>query len=558
MKSLHRDLVASTLAGLSASIVLWPALGGFSALVFGTLAGLGWAFVFRGSVTGLAGSAASGAVLGLPLWLLSVVVFLPGVGEASRHLSPEVHGALLPMLWRFLLFGGVLGGLGHGVSRAIDRALGSPLVAAQNPEDAPRRVVIIGGGHAGIACARELERLLGPDRSVRVALVADSRSLLETRLRTNLRRTAVVRGVVSRIDLEAREVHVASYRGEPPRVLAYDHLVLTPGTATSHLGNRAILVQTSGLRSIRETIRVRSRVIDAFERAERELEPARRRALLTFVVAGGGVPGAELAGALNDFARGVLADFPRLAAEHLRVVLIHPAARILSELPKSLATYAQNRLRERGVEFRLGARVQDTSAGVVVLHPPETLESETLFFTTGARLHPLLETLPLARGERGAPLWLDSTPGGAGLPATGESAAATSECKGERSLPGAQLLVREGRRLGRNVLATLRRRTPRPFQFNSLRALCLVGHQVACGELTLPFTREPRVSVSGFLAWMLWRVLYVARLPGLDRKLCVATASVIELLFPRGIPLKGEGGTVATAARDRMRSMPRA
>ena len=117
-----------------------------------------------------------------------------------------------------------------------------------------------------------------------------------------------------------------------------------------------------GFKSLLDAIRIRNHVIEMFERADRESDPYRRRALLTFVIAGGGFAGVELAGALNDFAHGILADYPNLHSEELSIVLVHSRDRILPELSESLARYAQEKMEARGVRFRLDSSSQRCAA----------------------------------------------------------------------------------------------------------------------------------------------------------------------------------------------------
>jgi NADH dehydrogenase len=143
----------------------------------------------------------------------------------------------------------------------------------------------------------------------------------------------------------------------------------------------------------------------------------------------------------------------------------------------------------------------------------------------------------VARDRRGAVV-VDSTlagPGRAGVWAAGDCAAITDARTGKPCPPTAQFALREGKQLGRNVFAALRGRAPRPFHFDSLGALCVIGHQTACAELRVPFARGRSLRFSGFLAWMLWRLIYVAKLPGLDRKVRVVADWIIELFFPRDI-----------------------
>ena len=120
------------------------------------------------------------------------------------------------------------------------------------------------------------------------------------------------------------------------------------------------------------------------------------------MVAGGGFAGVELAGALNDFARGMLADYPNLRAEELRIILVHARDRILPELSEPLARYAQARMAERGVIFKLNTRLIDARPGVVILSPAEEIRAQTLAWTAGTAPNPLLKTLPVEQDKRGA------------------------------------------------------------------------------------------------------------------------------------------------------------
>lgn len=563
-----RLLAVGLASGLLASLALVAALGAPSALLVGALAGLGWPFLFRRSTTGLADATMSGATLGVPLWAILAVVLLPLLRGEPPRWTPEMMRALLPALVAFVLFGAALGALAHGFAGLARLLLGPVPPPAPPPEPIRRRVVILGGGFAGATCARELERLLGADRSVQLTLVSETNALLftpmlaevagsslepahiSTPLRTSVRRTTVVRGKVAGIDLDARELWLEPAGGEAVRTLPYDHLVLALGAVTNYFGSRSVEANAIGFKSLREAVRIRGRIIDAFERAEQEVDPARRRSLLTVVIAGGGFAGVELAGALNDFARGMLADFPGLSPADVRVVLVHAGDRILPELSATLGRYAESRLRERGVEFRLGARVRGASPGEVTLEPAETLAAGTLVWTAGARPSPLLATLPVMRDARGAVI-VDATlavPGRPGVWAAGDCAAVTDARTGKPCPPTAQHALREGKVLAGNVLAALRGKPARPFRFDSLGALCVIGHQTACAELAVPFARARRVRFSGLLAWLLWRAIYLSKLPGLDRKVRVLSDWVIELFFPRDIVQTAEAGEPAPPA----------
>jgi NADH:ubiquinone reductase (H+-translocating) len=277
-------------------------------------------------------------------------------------------------------------------------------------------------------------------------------------------------------------------------------------------------------------MRLRNHVIDAFERADAEPDAERRRALLTFVVAGGGFSGAELAGGLNDFARGIIADYANLSTDSLRIILVHSRERILPELSESLAHYAMQRMLERGVTFKLDARVTDARAGWVTLSSAEEIPTETFVWTAGAAPNPVVQTLPARHDPRGAVL-VDPTlalPGYVNVWALGDCASVPATKPGKTCPPTAQVATREAAVLAHNLRASVLGRRLKPFRFKSLGSLCIVGYHSACAEVG-------GLKFSGLFAWLLWRGVYLGKLPGLERKVRVLIDWTLELFFPRDI-----------------------
>jgi NADH dehydrogenase len=360
-------------------------------------------------------------------------------------------------------------------------------------------------------------------------------SHISTPLRTSLRRTQVIRGRVSKVDLEGRRIQV-TVEGGGVRELVYDHVVFALGAVSNYLGLKNVQELAFDFKSLLDAIRIRNRVIDMFEQADRETDPELRREKLTFVIAGGGFAGVELAGALNDFSRGILADYPNISSKDLQIVLVHARDRILPELSESLARYAQESMAMRGVTFRLNCRLNDCRPGSVILSDGE-IRARTLVWTAGTAPNQLLRTLPIETDNRGAVV-VDSSmavPGHSGLWALGDCAALKDGKTGNPCPPTAQVALREARVLARNIRAVLRNHAAEPFHFNSLGALCVVGHHTACAELTVPFARGKTIRFRGPLAWLLWRGIYLGKLPGLERKIRVLSDWLIELFFPRDI-----------------------
>ena len=495
--------------------------------------------------------------LGVPLWGILSVITLPLLSGQMPEWSAAQMREHFPALVGWVLYGVTVGVLVQLLNDVATRLLGpepAPQPATAEPK---KRILILGGGFAGMTTAERLERELQQDPSVAISLVSETNALLftpmlaevagsslepshiSTPLRTTLHRTEFVRGCVTSVDLVNKRVALEAGMGgnESCRSeLAYDHLVFALGAVSNYLGLTNVQKLAFDFKSLIDAIRIRNHVIEMFERADRESDPAARMALLTFVIAGGGFAGVELAGSLNDFSRGILVDYPNLGREEVRVVLVHARDRILPELSESLGRYAQSRMEARGVEFRLNARLTDARPGVVVLSDGE-VPAETLVWTAGTAPNPLTKSLPLEKDKRGAVIVdaMLAVPGHAGVWALGDCAAVVDAKSGKPCPPTAQFALREAATLARNIRASLQGRRARGFHFDSLGALCVVGHQTACAELTMPFMRDRAMRFSGLLAWLMWRGIYLGKLPGLERKIRVLVDWTVELFFPRDI-----------------------
>jgi NADH dehydrogenase len=559
MNPLLRRVLIGIPAGLLAGIALVTTLGHpFLSLILGAVVGACYSASLDPTRDTYVDNLMGAAALGVPLWGLVTVIGIPVLSGHQPEWNAEQMRSQFPALIGWVIFGAALGLLRQGLNDTVAGISGPETDSRVPPEAEKTRIVILGGGFAGMRTAECLERQFRSNRNVELMLVSDSNALLftpmlaevagsslepthiSTPLRSSLHRTEFIRGHVSHIDLQTRRIILASDatapNGSPAREVPYDHLVFALGAVSNYLGMANLQKYSFNFKSLLDAIRIRNHVIEMFERADREPDLGRRRALLTFVVAGGGFAGAELAGALNDYTHGILADYPKLQRDDLSVVLVHARDRILPELSESLARYAQERMEARGVVFRLNTRLVDAGPGVVTLSDGE-LRAETLVWTAGTAPNPLVQALPLEKDKRQA-LVVDRTlavPGRTELWALGDCAAVIDAKTQKPCPPTAQFALREAQVLAKNIRAHIEGRPLRKFHFDSLGALCVVGHQTACAELSVPFARSKSVRFSGLLAWAMWRGIYLSKLPGLERKIRVAMDWVVELFFPRDI-----------------------
>jgi NADH dehydrogenase len=425
----------------------------------------------------------------------------------------------------------------------------------------PTRIVIVGGGFAGVFTASALEKLLGPRDDVEVLLVSRENyfvfqpmlpeiisgtiGIMDTvsPLRSLLPRTVVHVREVESIDTTKQTVRLAPGLHPHAHDVPYDHLVIAPGTVTDFRGLPGLPEHAMPFKNLADALAVRSRVIYALDEADIESEDSMlRRQLLTFVVAGGGFSGVEVVAELNDFVREVARqNYPRIRQEELRVVLVHGTDRILPEVPEKLGLYAQRLLASRGVELRLNARLSSASGDRAVLSDGTVIHTKTLVSTIPSSPHPLVEALKLPKG-RGGKIKVDRH-----LLVEGEKTVwSLGDCalvptvSGEPCPPTAQHATRQATTLARNLLATIDGGALGTFDFKGLGKMGSLGRHNAVAEIF-------GISVSGFLAWFLWRTIYLAKLPGWGRRAKVAASWTFDLFLPPELVQLRLGGTQGAA-----------
>ena len=554
---IRRGLIGILAGSVASSALISSTVHTTWCVALGILVGAAYTMANRPARQAYVDNLMAAAALGLPLWGLTSVIAIPLLSGDTPQWGAHQMRSHFPALMGWVLYGALVGLFSQAFTDLAARIFGPEKGDAASIPPVKKRIVILGGGFAGMKTAESLEEQFRTDASVSITLVNETNALLftpmlaevagsslepshiSTPLRSSLPRTEFIRGTVEGIDFENRRVVInggAANGTEARHEISYHQLILALGAVSNYLGMANVEKFAFNFKTLLDAIRIRNRVIEMFECADAESDPARRRAHLTFVIAGGGFAGVELAGALNDFGRGILCDYPNCKPDDLSVILVHSRDRILPELSESLGRYAQKRMEARGVVFRLNTRLSDVNPGVVILRDGE-IRAETLVWTAGTAPNPLLKSLPVERDKRGAVI-VEKTLAVKGYPgvwALGDCAAVIDARTDKPCPPTAQFALREAATLAHNIQAELVGRPLAPFHFDSLGALCVVGHQTACAELTVPFVRDKSIRFSGLLAWAMWRGIYLGKLPGLERKIRVLMDWTVELFFPRDV-----------------------
>jgi NADH dehydrogenase len=538
--------LASAVSGAGVTPATLGGAGGL--LVTGVLTGGSCALLLQPAYLDYVETLMSGLVVGVIAWVVLAMNLYPALQGTSPMWEAAAAAGLFPQLIAYLWLGGLIG-LSYSLIHAVldePLALTEPEVAATAPE-ITTRVVIVGGGYAGVSAAQVLDKELADDSSIGIWLVSQTNFLLHTpmlsevsastvdaqhispSLRSFFRKVQVVQGAVEHIDLEQKVAHLVPDARSLQRVLTFDHLVLTVGGVPNFFGNKGIEAEALTFKSLEEAVLIRNHIIDMFERADFEPDEAERRRMLTFVVAGGGFAGVELIGGLNDFGRGILPFYPNIPTEEIRFILVHSRDTILPELSEKLGKYAQEKLEERGVEFKLGVRVTGAEPGQILLGD-NILQTKTFIWTAGNKPHPALATLGVPLTKRGQ-LEVNTelaVPGVPGLWAAGDCAQVPDSSTGKFAPPTAQHALREGKVLGYNVAAAIKGKPLKTFNFKTLGSLAALGHQLAVAEIM-------GFRFSGFLAWLMWRSIYLSKLPTLEKQVRVGLDWLIDIFFPPDI-----------------------
>jgi NADH:ubiquinone reductase (H+-translocating) len=437
------------------------------------------------------------------------------------------------------------------------------------------QVVIAGGGFAGFYAARALERLL-PAQSAHVTLVNEANFLLYTPLlpgaagatldprhvvvplRSQLRRTDLVIGRVTGAEPPRGSLEVQRIDGEHLGI-GYDQLIVALGSVSRTLPIPGLAEHATGFKSLSDATALRNQVLSCLDIAESIEDPLRRAEYLGFVFVGAGYAGVEGLAELQDFAVQAIQLYPRCRAQGMRWVLVEAQERIMQEVPKSLSEFAERELRGRGIEVLTNTTLSNVTVQGAKLSGGEEISARTVVWTAGVKPSPVIARLGLPLDSAGR-IVVDATmrvtdpaahssPRTAGGPrgqvwALGDCAAVPDSSRaGKPCPPTAQHAIRQGRLVARNVVATLRGGSPRPFRYRTKGVVAELGGNQAVA-ITLG------IRWRGFPAWLIARTYHLLLMPGLGRKLRLLVDWNVALLFGRDASSPGRLGSPTPLRED--------
>jgi NADH dehydrogenase len=405
-------------------------------------------------------------------------------------------------------------------------------------------VVIVGAGFGGLECARRLDRaavdVLLLDRSgyhlftpllYQVSTALLNPSEIAYPLRALFRKSPNVRvsaATVTGIDLGRRVVHAS-----PGDEIAYDYLVLATGSTNNYHGNEQLAAISIGLKTLEDGTRLRNHVLGCLERADYEKDPGERRALLTFVVAGGGPGGVEYSGALSELLRLVAGrDFPTVKLEDTRILLIQSAGRLLTAFSERLGRYAERTLTRRGVEVRTKTHITAADSRQVTLSDGSAVSARTVVWTGGvAPLVPSMQPEP-GSGD-GRRVRVDEflrIPGAQRAYALGDAAGAEEDGK---ELPMVTApAIQAGRYIARAIRSDLSGgEAGKPFRYFDKGRMATIGRNAAVAQL------RGGLQLTGFAGWLAWLLVHVWYLVGFRNRF-MALASWAWYYFRLNRPIR--------------------
>lgn len=425
--------------------------------------------------------------------------------------------------------------------------------------DAKHRVVVLGGGFAGVYAAKYLTDMLGRRKDVHVELLSEENYFVFQPLLPEVAAGGVnanhvvnpIRDIVPKaqfrwskvqaVDVPKKVVYASQGEGKELVAVPYDHLVFALGKVSDFSAMPGVAEHGLAMKDLSDAFRLRNHVFRCLELADVEDEPEEKKALLTFVVAGGGFSGVETIGELAELLHKCTRQFKNIEVSEIRMVLIHSRDILLPEMPEKLGKRAEADLRKRKIEMIMNARVKAATPQAVYLSNGQVVPTRTFVCTVGNAPNPvcrkILKDFGFAEGQsqgRGIGVFEADLK----MQCTNQTDYwAVGDCAGIPSPDGkglcpatAQFAIRQAKTCAHNILAVIdgKPEKQKQFSFKALGSLASLGNRSAVADMM-------GVPLTGFIAWFMWRTIYLSKLPGIVRRLRVTIDWTLDLFFPRDI-----------------------
>ena len=420
----------------------------------------------------------------------------------------------------------------------------------ENPSKSIKRILILGGGYAGVGVLKQLQETFENNVNVSIGLISKDNFFLHTPLlpematgmlasrhiatpiRTFCKRARYFHAKVDSIDLNNKKVTITRGLDQNKRDLDFEYLVIALGGKTNFFGNENIQKHALTIKTLGDAIDIRNRVISMLESADQEEDLELMSKLMTFVVVGGGFSGVETVGEINDFVRESVEKFYRnIDVEKIRIILVSAGEKILPEIGE-LGEYAMRSLEKNGVEIIKKTKLIDVDSDHVELDNGMKIPCATLIWAGGVTVDPVISKLetkhtPNGRLEVDNFLRLKEHPN---VFALGDCASIIDKRTGKPYPPTAQHAVREAKIVSENIISSIKGETnaQKSFVYNSKGSMAKIGKRNGVALLM-------GSKIKGLLAWFVWRQYYLSTLPSNEKKIRVALDWFVDLFFPRDI-----------------------
>jgi len=423
-----------------------------------------------------------------------------------------------------------------------------------------KKIVILGGGFAGVECARQLESYFGKDSEIELVLVSEDNFLLftpmlpqvasgmiETRhivmpIRTICRKTKFYEGRVKNVDPFGKLVTLWGTGDKRGISIHYDYLVVALGSETNFFGMADVEKNAYTMKTLNDAVMLRNRIIDMLEQAENETDPILRKSFLTFVVVGGGFAGIETAGELMDLLLDARKNYSTIHREEIKVIVLEALPMILPGFNEKLAKFAKQKMLERGINIKLktavtsfdGTEVTVKSLDEYTKDPvdeskTDVIRTKTLIWTAGVTPVNTIKRSML-KTDKGKVIVNDflEVPEFSGVFAIGDCALFMDPQTNRPFAPTAQLAEAQAKTAAHNLNALIKNLEKKKFQYKSKGQMAIIGKRTGIATFL-------GMNISGFLAWLIWRNVYLSKIALTDKKVRVFLDWTIDLFFDRDI-----------------------